>query len=224
MREEPHLTQPSVQATQTCTWLRLMPARLDEFEAVATLFEALHRSNAALDARFALAEKWRPLLHEHFLRTHADPGALWLLAWVNQEPVGLLLLEAHLDSPLFQQRHWTELVALYVAPAYRGTGLAQHLIREATTWTSQHGFDRLQLYVPATNRQAKALYQRCGFHLVQEIWRLDLEPLPGTRQPPDPSCAPETNDRLEVLESGHHHLAMETESLSDTLPGEVKTA
>ena len=224
MREESLLTSYGVQAPQSAMQLRLMPARLDEFEAVATLFEALHRSNAALDARFALADTWRPMLHEHFLRTHADQGALWLLAWANQEPVGLLLLEAHLDSPLFQQRHWAELVALYVAPAYRGTGLAQRLIREAMTWASQHGFDRLQLYVTATNRQAKALYQRCGFHLVQEIWRLELEPLPGTRRPPDPSCARETNDRLEGLEGGHHHLAMEMDFLSDVLPGEVRTA
>jgi hypothetical protein len=76
MREEPLLTQPNADSTRTYTPLRLLPARIEEFEAVATLFEALHRANAALDARFALADTWRPVLCDHFTRTHADPGAL----------------------------------------------------------------------------------------------------------------------------------------------------
>jgi hypothetical protein len=122
------------------------------------------------------------------------------------------VLEAHLDSPLFHHRHWAELVALYVEASYRGSGLAQQLLRAAETWATQQGFDRLQLYVTVTNQRARTLYRRCGFQPVQEIWRLDLEPLPGTPPPPDPSCVPLINSGSDLLESGHHHLAMETGS------------
>jgi hypothetical protein len=47
-----------------------MLARLDDFEAVATLFAALHGYNASLDEKFALAENWRTVLYEHFVRTY----------------------------------------------------------------------------------------------------------------------------------------------------------
>lgn len=84
--------------------LRLAPAMRNDFEAVATLFVALHAYNASLNEQFALAYDWQPLLREHFLRTHESESTFWLLAWEGQRPVGLLLLENHLDSPLFRHR------------------------------------------------------------------------------------------------------------------------
>src|SRR5689334_11950218 len=108
--------------------LHLSPARREDFEAVATLFEALHAYNASLNERFALAPQWRPILFEHFQQTVASDRALWLLAWKERKAVGLLVLEQHLDSPLFLHRRRIELVALYVAPDVRRTGLARWMM------------------------------------------------------------------------------------------------
>jgi len=202
---------------------RLARARSADTDAVAALFGALHRHNAALDARFALADGWRALLDAHFARTHASDAALWLLAWDDgdgdgdgAEPVGLLLVEAHQDSPLFRERGWAELIALYVAPAYRGAGLAGRLIDAAADWAAARGFDRLQLYVTTTNEPARRFYHRRGLRPVQEIWRLDVTPRPDATQPTDPSHAPGADGcGAAVLESGHHHLAMEADRADD---------
>lgn len=188
----------------------LRPATLDDFWAVAQLFVALHHFNAGLDAYFRLADNWEALLREHFVRTWNAPGALWLLAWSGTPatPVGLLLMEAHDDSPLFAERRWAELVALYVVPAQRGSQLAHYLINHAKQWAMSHGFTRIQLYLTASNERAKRFYARCGLQPTQEIWRIELIPAPGIVPPPDPSWE-QRNQPGHHVELGHHQLAME---------------
>jgi GNAT superfamily N-acetyltransferase len=188
--------------------VHLLPARERDFPAVARLFVALHAFNATLDERFALAEGWESLLREHFLHTYGAPGALWLLAWAGERPVGLLLMEAHADSPLFAQRRWAELVALYVDKSWRGSDLGRHLVEAGKQWASDRGFDRLQLYVTAGNAHAKRFYSACGLYPAQEIWRADLTPRPDATLPPDPSA--HTHPEL-----GTHHLAMELHPRDD---------
>ncbi len=45
--------------TEVTPTLNLRTADPADFEAVATLFEALHQFNASLDPRFGLADNWR---------------------------------------------------------------------------------------------------------------------------------------------------------------------
>ena len=217
--------------TEVPPTLELRTASPADFEAVATLFEALHHFNASLDPRFGLADNWRALLHSHFQHTCTAAGALWLLACIDQpgaaaqngrngakrsKAVGLLIMEAHQDSPLFKHRRWAELVALYVEPVYRGSGLAAQLVDYAKMWTAEHGFDRMQLYVTADNKPAKEFYRRCGFHPVQEIWRLAVTPGEPVDLPADPSHSEKGGCGADFLGSGHHHLAMEIEMEIET--------
>ena len=185
----------------------LRPAQDADFAVVAQLFAELHRFNAGLDRRFRLSAEWEGLLRTHFLSTHNAPGALWLLAWQAATPVGMVLVEAHADSPLFAERHWAELVALYVAEEWRGSGLAQRLVAEAKLWAAAHGFERIQLYVTASNLAAKRFYAQSGFCPTQEIWRCDLQPA-AVPLPADPSCVSEDH-AAHHIELGNHHLAME---------------
>ncbi|NJM08509.1 GNAT family N-acetyltransferase, partial [Candidatus Gracilibacteria bacterium] len=185
------------------------PAGDDEFWAVAQLFAALHQFNASLDARFRLAANWEALLREHFTRTHTAPGALWLLAWCATEPVGLLLMESHSDSPLFAESRWAELVALYVVPEHRTGALGVQLIDAGKQWAAAHSFDRLQLYVSAANERARRFYTRCGLYPTQEIWRIDVTPTSDTPPPPDPSCEGDAHQ-------GHHQLAKELSGGGET--------
>lgn len=196
-------------------------ATLADFDAVAALFEALHAYNAALDYKFALADGWRDRLYDHFRHAHQADSSLWLLAWAGESaanngaaaqlPAGLLIMEAHHDSPLFRQRHWAELVALYVQPNYRGCGLGRQLVAQAHQWAAAAGFEQVQLYVTAHNKQAQTFYRGNGFCPVQEIWRLEITPdAPGERpfratQTDQPDCG------AGLLEPGHHHLALQNE-------------
>lgn len=186
------------------------PARLEDFEVVMTLFDALHQYNASFNEKFALASNWREVFYEHFMHTAHSDSALWLLARIEDQPTGLLILEEHCDSPLFQHRRWVELVALYVDPAFRGTGLAQHLMKEAQTWAQAHGATSMQLYVTAQNERARAFYRHCGWHPIQEIWHMDIPRDLITRKSDGAAVSCDAHDRQQsdLLEPGHHHVAL----------------
>lgn len=104
---------------------RFALAQATDFEAVATLFEALHRFNAELDTHYALAANWRDQLHNYFTNSYHDTErVLWQLVWHGQQAIALLVVERHIGSPLFAARVWAELTAIYIAEGYRG-GAAQ---------------------------------------------------------------------------------------------------
>lgn len=151
--------------------------------AVRQLFHALHTFNTELDPRFALAEGWEHVLDEHLSYVRTTGHGLTLLAWHNDAPVGLLMMGGHTDSPLFRHRHWAELLAIYVAPAMRGCPLAEQLLALGMAWAHECGYERIQLYVTASNEPAKRFYRRTGFCPVQEIWRQEIGP--ANIPPPD---------------------------------------
>lgn len=121
-------------ATRT-TVLTLRPAADVELWAVAQLFAVLHQFNVGLDPRCRLAKGLEPLLRKHFVRTHRAPGTLWLLAWRGAEPT-VLLLKANTASPLFAERRWADLVALYVTPGERSGDLGQQLVESSKQWAT----------------------------------------------------------------------------------------
>jgi GNAT superfamily N-acetyltransferase len=150
-------------------------AETDEW-AVRALFRDLHAFNATLEARFALGDDWERLLAEHLAGERASGTGSTLLAWDEDGPVGLAMVAAHTDSPLFRHRRWAELTALHVVPRARGTGVAGILLAAARVWAEQRGFGELRLYVTASNERARRFYARSGFRPIQEIWTVDLGP------------------------------------------------
>jgi ribosomal protein S18 acetylase RimI-like enzyme len=154
--------------------LAIRAATPEDTWAVRRLFKGLHDFNAALDPRFALADNWERYLDEHLKREWQGGRSLTLVAWEEDQPIGLLMLAGYSDSPLFRYRHWAEILALYIDPDVRGGMLAFRFVKMAKKWACDHGYDRIQLYVTATNDRAKRFYEKSGFASVQEIWRLEL--------------------------------------------------
>ncbi len=209
--------QIDAQSTRVQQQVRLLPARTEDFAIVATLFEKLHCYNTSLNEMFALSVHWHEVLQEHFFLTHQSPSALWLLAWVGAQPVGFLLAEMHIDSPLFLHRHRIELVALYVEAEYRHIGLAQRLLQASRKWAEDHGEICMQLYVTVQNEQARSFYKKNDWYPVQEIWHLNIHP--NSDHPVDsvdPSCLQDRSEYSDVLESGHHHLALKNQQQEHT--------
>jgi GNAT superfamily N-acetyltransferase len=149
----------------------IAPVAREGVAEVKRLFLKLHRYNANLDPRFALAEDWE----RHFtaLIEHALIGQdhLALLARDQGRPAGFLLAAVHRGSPLWRHREWAEVEALYVERSWRGTGLADDLLGRAFDWAASLGLPAVQLYVTASNTRAVSFYERMGFHPAQSVMR-----------------------------------------------------
>jgi len=55
------------------------------------------------------------------------------------------------------------LVAMWVAPHARATGVADDLVRSVIDWASSDGADSVRLHVMANNGRAERVYERHGF-------------------------------------------------------------
>jgi ribosomal protein S18 acetylase RimI-like enzyme len=162
-------TAPLTYVYQQLNALCLVPAQLDDSDAVVTLFGALHAYNASLDPHFALSDGWESILLEQFCSTYDHPDMMWLLVKDGDQVVGLLIAGVHTDSPLFRHRQWVEVQALYVADSHRGMGIAHTLLNQAYVWAEALNLPRVQLYVTATNVRAQSVYAEEGFATSQAI-------------------------------------------------------
>lgn len=69
------------------------------------------------------------------------------------------------------------LVSVYVAPARRGTGLAERLVGEVRRWARDSGgVRRLHLFVHEDNARARAFYRRLGFSETGATMPYELDP------------------------------------------------
>ena len=58
------------------------------------------------------------------------------------------------------------LVAMWVLPDHRGTGVAQALVEAVVGWAREDGAERVLLSVVDTNEVGRRLYERMGFALT----------------------------------------------------------
>jgi GNAT superfamily N-acetyltransferase len=93
---------------------------------------------------------------EHDWRAMTRDGAIFI-ATVGEAAVGVA---AGLPRAPAQERG---LGAMWVAPAWRGRGVAPLLAGAVIAWARSQGATQLGLWVPADNARARAFYQRQGF-------------------------------------------------------------
>lgn len=104
---------------------------------------------ATLESESAFDEQgWRDRLG----RAHT------ILAWNGATPVGTVT--GKLDP---REEGGREIVAMWVNPGSRGTGLSDALIAAIIDWSRTEGAHEVALWVAEDNGHARALYERCGF-------------------------------------------------------------
>ena len=77
------------------------------------------------------------------------------------------------DAESSEQRR--DLIAMWVAPQARGTGLAADLVGAVVCWARTEGATELTLGVAEGNDRARAFYLRCGFVPTGESFPLHSE-------------------------------------------------
>jgi GNAT superfamily N-acetyltransferase len=102
-------------------------------------------------------ERLIPMLREH-------PTSLVLLAFVDEEPVGIAVCFFGLSS--FRARPLLNVHDLAVLPQYRGKGVGQALLEAVEERALRKGCCKLTLEVLDDNTRARELYRRFGFEDV----------------------------------------------------------
>ena len=98
-------------------------------------------------------------------RWSAHAGAFSLLAWADDQPIGLANCLTSFST--FQARPRVNIHDLVVDPQHRGTGLGRRLIKAVCDEAIDRGACQVTLEVRADNERARNLYQRCGFRGVE---------------------------------------------------------
>lgn len=164
------LTTPTTSNTGPLWAIR--PLRHADVAALKVLFRQLHAFNAALDPQFGLSENWE-VYFDTIIEEALDGKVLCLLAYEigTGRPCGFAMAAIHHDSNMWRVNEWVEVEALYVADAWRGSGLADALLTHACEWAESVGQSVVQLYVTASNDRAIRFYQHEGFGETQAIMR-----------------------------------------------------
>lgn len=138
-----------VRATSGADWAALKALRLAALRDAPTAF------GVRLDTASAYTEaQWRE-------RASGVAGPRFWLAWDGQEPVGLA--GGGIDA---MGRY--NLIAMWVAPAARGSSVAAQLVAAVLAQALADGHARVVLDVAPDNLPACALYRRHGFVFVDE--------------------------------------------------------
>ena len=116
----------------------------------------------------ALAEHFEegdPARPAHALRLQAEGRAVMLVAWLNDQPVGRVLLhwQPIQQAPPEWQTGVSFAEEFLVLTAHRSKGIGAALMAKAERLTREHGYERIALGVGIDNERARALYSRLGY-------------------------------------------------------------
>lgn len=142
---------------------RLAPSDWAAFRSIrlAALRDAPEAfGSTAADARKLEEQEWRRRLEQR---------AVFLAEAANQR-VGLV---AGIGG---DQPGEAELISMWVAPAWRGQGVADRLVEAVLTWAAGEGFRSVRLWVAKGNGRAERLYARHGFEATGRV-----QPMGGER-------------------------------------------
>lgn len=105
------------------------------------------------------------LANEVKLRLPVDlanwPGGVHLIAWQDDEPIGLL--NAFTGYSTFKAQPLMNVHDIAVLPQYRGQGVGQALLAELESIARQKGCCKLTLEVLSGNTKARKAYESFGF-------------------------------------------------------------
>jgi RimJ/RimL family protein N-acetyltransferase len=99
----------------------------------------------------------------------------WFVASDDNRVTGIVA-GYHDDSSPADQRH---LVAMWVAPEARGSGIAAELVEAVMIWAGEDGASEVTPGVADGNERARALYLNCGFVATGERFPLHSDPARG---------------------------------------------
>jgi ribosomal protein S18 acetylase RimI-like enzyme len=146
-----------IRTTTEEDWEVLKEVRLASLLDAPTAFGLTHASAAAYSD-----SQWRD-------RASGRSQAEYLLAFMDGVGIGLA---GGFVSPILE----FNLIAMWVRPAYRGTGAAARLVGSIKARAVSQGHTRVVLDVSPNNGRAASFYRKQGFSFLPEWETLDSHP------------------------------------------------
>ena len=146
----------NIQQTTEADWLDLKTIRLQ------SLTESPRAFGLTYEAVSAYTEaQWKERAGNQTLPTY-------FVARDQEIPVGLIGgVKANVEY---------NLIAMWVAPSYRGLGIGEALIAKVLSAAASRGESEVCLFVSPLNKAASALYERMGFRFTQHFEALESYP------------------------------------------------
>lgn len=115
---------------------------------------SLEQDEAVFDSRLT---DWLENDTEELWRAHlGQEDSRYLAAYVDGDQAGMA-------AGVLRSAQVADLIALWVAPDFRGTGIGEHLVGSVLAWAGDTSAVILRLVVVDTNEDAMRLFERCGF-------------------------------------------------------------
>jgi GNAT superfamily N-acetyltransferase len=112
-------------------------------------------------------ESWR----EQADGTAEGPDRCTFFVFSDETPVGIAAMYRNAES-----KDEGEVLQVWVAPGFRGTGVARDLLDAIFRWCEENGVRRVLAGITQGNERALRFYRKCGFEVVDSTPR---DPLAG---------------------------------------------
>jgi GNAT superfamily N-acetyltransferase len=140
----------------------LIPISQQNVEAFKRVrLEALRDSPTAFGSTYAAESQFTDAQWIKRAANLSGKKGAGFLAMEDAVPCGII--GALFDE---QQPEKAQIVSMWVAPAWRRTGLGRLLIDAIRSWARSRGVHRLNLMVTSCNQGAVEFYRRCGFAMT----------------------------------------------------------
>ena len=113
----------------------------------------------------------------HFADELASPQSQTVIAQIDQQPVGYLIVRHVVQeaNAFKQERRFLSVDQLAVVPAHRRQGVGRALMAHARQIARDRGLTRLELEAYALNHDAQAFYASEGFDVFKSHWEAHVD-------------------------------------------------
>lgn len=144
-----------------------------DIDAVCRMYEEFYACNASEQPQYYRAAKESGVYPQQVIRNWKS---VLLVAEESNTLMGFIHLEECLTPPYnsIVPHRYAEVVDLFVAPAFRRTGIATALLQEAKRIAAERKLDYMELFVLNEAEGARLLYSRENFQIVSYNMRCPL--------------------------------------------------
>jgi GNAT superfamily N-acetyltransferase len=118
-----------------------------------------------------LVSDWAERLRTQFAADMEAGSGVWFVAEEDGGLVGTCVIFRQMGRSNISLDATGMLAGMYVAPAYRGRGIARELLNWALQWCRERGVKTVRLHA---SKMGRPLYESAGFRTATEMMRLDL--------------------------------------------------